>query len=256
MSFLKDLVGIAAPIVGNVIGGPVGGAIGSAIGGLAASGGRSGERATAQATEQQLAAIKEAQDRINLGAETSQGFFEPLSQVGQRGVDLSGFLADPNAQAQLAQNNPLFQLGLQNLNQQTNKSAASRGRLTAGDTLMQLQNNATLAAQPLIDRQRQDILNLLNLGQNVAGQQANIEGNASRAIAELLTGGGATQAAGTIAGENAATARRGNIFDIGSQLFGNQDVQNAIGNLGLGSLFGGGSSTPATTSRFGTGPMF
>ena len=255
MSFLKDLVGIAAPVIGSAFG-PVGGAIGSAIGGAVAGGGRSGERATQQATAQQLAAIKEAQDRINLGAETSQGFFEPFAGVGQRAVDLSSFLADPNAQADFAQNNPLFQLGLQNLNEQTQKSAASRGRLTAGDTLMQLQDNATLAAQPLIDRQRQDILNLLNLGQGVAGQQANIEGNASRAIADLMTGGGATQAAGTIAGENAATARRGNIFDIGSQLFGNQDVQNSIGGLFNG-LFGSNSTVSApTTSRFGTGPMF
>lgn len=35
MGFLKDLVGIAAPIAGTIIGGPVGGAIGGALGGLA-----------------------------------------------------------------------------------------------------------------------------------------------------------------------------------------------------------------------------
>jgi len=253
MSFLKDLVGIAAPVIGSAFG-PVGGAIGSAVGGAIAGGGRGDERAAGRATAQQLEQIQNAQDRINLGAETSQGFFEPYSQVGQRGVDLAGFLGDPNAQAQFAQNNPLFQLGLDNLNTQTNKSAASRGRLTAGDTLMQLQNNATLAAQPLIDRQRQDILNLLNFGQGIAGQQSNVETNASRAISDLMTGAGATQAAGTIAGQNAANARRGNIFDIGSQLFGNQDVQNAIGGFDFGSLFGGNNS--GTYNNAPSGPMF
>lgn len=37
MSFLKKLVGVAAPILGSVIGGPAGGAIGSAIGGAFAT---------------------------------------------------------------------------------------------------------------------------------------------------------------------------------------------------------------------------
>jgi len=255
MSFLKDLVGIAAPVIGTAFG-PVGGAIGSAISGAIAGGGSGGVNAANKATRQQLEAIQNAQDRINLGADTAQGFFEPFSGVAQRGVDLSSFLADPNAQAQFAQNNPLFQLGMDRLTGDINQSAAARGRLTAGDTLEQLSQSGMLAAQPLIDRQRQDILNLLNLSQGVAGQQANIETNASRAIADLLTGAGATQAAGTVSAQNQEAARRGNLFDIGSQLFGNQDVQNAVSNIDFGSMFGfGGTSTP-TTSRFGTGPTF
>ena len=230
MSFLKSLVGIAAPIAGAAFG-PVGAAVGSAVGGLVAGAGSGGVNAAKQSTAEQLAAIQAGQDRINQGAQTSQDFLAPFAGVGQQGVDLAGFLGDPNAQAQFAQNNPLFDLGLQNLNEQTNKSAASRGRLTAGDTLNQLQNNATLAAQPLIDRQRQDIMNLLGIGQNVAGQQVGVESNASTNIANLLTGGGATQAAGTIAGQNAKQARMGNIFDIGSQLAGNQGVQDFVGGL-------------------------
>jgi hypothetical protein len=246
MSFLKNLAGIAAPIAGAALGGPVGGAIGAAIGGLVAGGGSQGERASRRATKQQLAAIQDAQNRVDLGAQASQDFLTPFAEVGQQGLDLAGFLGDPNAQAQFAQNNPLFQLGLDNLNTQTNKSAAARGRLTAGDTLMQLQNNATLAAQPLIDRQRQDILNLLNIGQNTAGQQVGVEQTASQQISDLITGGGSTQAAGTIAGENAASARRGNIFDIGSKLAGNQDVQDYVTNL-----FGTNNTTPPDTSNLG-----
>lgn len=231
MGFLKDIIGVAAPIVGGVLGGPVGSAIGGAVGGLFASGGDKGEQAVQQSTAEQLAAIKAAQERTEQGGVTSQQFLEPLAGVGQRGIDLAGFIGDPNAQAQFAQNNPLFDLGLQNLNEQTQKSAASRGRLTAGDTLTQLQNNATLAAQPLIDRQKQDILSLLNIGQNTAGQQVGVEQNITQQLTDLITGGGATQAAGTIAGENAASAQRGNIFDIGSQLAGNPDIQDFIGGL-------------------------
>jgi len=231
MGFLSDIVGIAAPIAGSIIGGPVGGAIGSAVGGLVAGGGSGGVQAAGQATEEQLEAIRQAQERTEQGAATSQQFLSPLAGVGQQGIDLAGFLGDPSQQASFLESNPLFQLGLQNLNEQTQKSAASRGRLTAGDTLTQLQQNATLAGQPLIDRQRQDIMNLLGISQNVAGQQVGIEQGTTRQLTDLITGGGATQAAGTIAGQNAQTARAGNIFDIGTQLAGNQGVQDFVGGL-------------------------
>lgn len=248
MGFLSKIAGIAAPLIGTALGGPVGGAIGSAVGGFIAGGGDQGQRAAGQATEQQLAAIQGAQDRVNQGAVTSQNFLQPLAGVGQRGVDLSGFLGDPQAQAELAFNNPIFQLSRQALTEDINRSAASRGRLTAGDTLEQLQNAGAVAAQPFIDRQRQDILNLLGISQNVSGQQVGVEQNASQQIADLLTGGGATQAAGTIAQGNAATAQRGNIFDIGSQLAGNQDIQNL-----LGGLFN--STPPPSSGSFNNAPV-
>ncbi len=52
MGFLKDLVGIAAPIAGTIIGGPVGGAIGGALGGLASGSGQ--PKAQTSTTQQQL----------------------------------------------------------------------------------------------------------------------------------------------------------------------------------------------------------
>ncbi|MGB0943140.1 MAG: hypothetical protein ACPGUE_12090 [Marinomonas sp.] len=250
MSFLKDIVGAAAPVVGSFLGGPLGGAVGSAIGGLVAGGGSGQVDATRQATAEQMAAIREAQNRITSGAETAQGFLTPFAGVGQRGIDLSTFLADPAQQASFLESNPLFQLGLDNANMQTNKSAAARGRLTAGDTLEQLNRNAMLVGQPLIDRQRQDILNLLSVGQTTAGQQVGVEQNTARALADLLTGGGATQAAGTIAGANAESARKGNIFDIGMQLAGNQDVQDFVGGL-----FNSPSSSTGSFANAPIGPL-
>lgn len=243
MSFLKDIVSIAAPIVGTAVGGPVGGAIGSAIGGAVASSGQ--ESAANQATAEQLAAIQQAQERTEQGIASSQAFFDPLAQVGQRGIDLAGFLADPQAQAKLAFNNPLFQLSREALTEDINQSAASRGRLTAGDTLVQLQNAGAVAAQPFIDRQRQDILNLLNIAGTTAGQQSGIEQRGTQQLVDLITGGGATQAAGTIAAQNAQTSQLGNLFDIGQTLAGNQDVQDFVGGL-----FGG---TPSATPIAGFG---
>lgn len=52
MGFLKDLVGIAAPIAGTVLGGPLGGAIGGALGGLASGSGQPKSHTTTQ--QQQL----------------------------------------------------------------------------------------------------------------------------------------------------------------------------------------------------------
>ena len=52
MGFLKDLVGIAAPIAGTILGGPVGGAIGGALGGLASGSGQPKSHTTTQ--QQQL----------------------------------------------------------------------------------------------------------------------------------------------------------------------------------------------------------
>ena len=52
MGFLKDLVGIAAPIVGTMVGGPLGGSIGGALGGLVSGSGQ--PKSTSQTTQQQL----------------------------------------------------------------------------------------------------------------------------------------------------------------------------------------------------------
>ncbi len=144
--------------------------------------------------------------------------FDPLAGVAQQGIEQAGFLTDPQAQFDFLQQNPLFQMGLQNVNEQIQQSAASRGRLTAGDTLEQLTQASTLASQPLIDRQRQDIMGLLNLGQGVAGQQGQIDLSTAGQITDLLTGGAAARAAGTVGAQSARTGATGNIFDLGSTI--------------------------------------
>ena len=224
MGFLKKILPAAATAVGAYYGGPQGAAIGNQIGTAIAGGG--GKGAANKATAEQLAAIQAAQDRINQGSDASQGFLQPYQQVGEQGLDQSGFLTDPQAQFDFLQNNPLFQMGLDNANEQTSKFAASRGRLSAGDTLQQLNQNALLTAAPLIRDQKLSIQDLLTRGQNTAFGQVNVEQNAAQQISDLLTGGGATKAAGTIAGQNAKTANAGNLFDIAQMIAGNQQVQD------------------------------
>ena len=105
--------------------------------------------------------------------EEGQGFLAPFGGVGLQGVEQAGFLTDPQAQFDFLQNNPLFQMGLDNANRQTQQSAASRGRLSSGDTLQALNQNALLTASPLIQSQKQSIGDLLNFGGGIATNQAN-----------------------------------------------------------------------------------
>jgi len=182
-----------------------------------------------QSAAQQVAGANQAIGTVGDAAGRAQGFFDPFQQIGQQGLSQAGFLGDPQAQFDFLQNNPLFQMGLDNLNQQTQFGAAAGGRLNAGDTLQQLNNNSLLAASPLLDRQRQDIMAQLGIGTGIAGQQAGIEQNLGSNIANLQTGIGAAQAAGTV---GAANARAGG---LAGQLGG--AIGGGITGL-VGGLFG------------------
>lgn len=157
--------------------------------------------ASKAAEEEQNAALLSAQEELRRSTGEAQGFLQPFGDVGQQGVDLAGFLTDPSQQQSFLESNPLFQLGLQNLNQQTNKSAASIGRLSAGDTLLQLQNNATLAGQPLIQDQKRSIIDLLNFGSGTSRSQANAALGLGSNISNLIQDQGNVAAAG-IQGRN------------------------------------------------------
>lgn len=150
---------------------------------------------------EQDSALLLAQEELRRATGEAQGFLAPFGDVGQQGVDLAGFLTDPSQQSSFLQSNPLFQLGLDNLNRQTNQSAASRGRLSAGDTLTQLQQNATLAGQPLIQDQKQSIIDLLNFGSGTSRAQANTALGLGSGISGLIQDRGNVAASG-IAGRN------------------------------------------------------
>ena len=158
---------------------------------------------------------------LQRGKSEGQGFLQPFEQLGQQGLDQAGFLTDPQAQFDFLQNNPLFQLGLDNANTQTNKFAASRGRLSAGDTLQQLNQNALLTASPLIADQKNSIQNLLGQGLNVGQTQANTALGVGSQLAEQQTGIGNALAAGQVGAANAQA----------------QGAQNVAGLAGLAASF-------------------
>jgi hypothetical protein len=139
-----------------------------------------GTHAAGEAKDASKAAESAQQDALGRSiaetrraTEEGQGFLAPFGGVGLQGVEQAGFLTDPQAQFDFLQNNPLFQMGLDNANRQTQQSAASRGRLSSGDTLQELNQNALLTASPLIQSQKQSIGDLLNFGGGIATNQAN-----------------------------------------------------------------------------------
>ena len=182
--------------------------------------GDEGAKAAQRAAGTQAAAGRDAIIAQQEAAQRGQEFLSPFTQIGQQGIDQAGFLTDPNAQFDFLQSNPLFQMGLDNANRVTQQSAASRGRLSAGDTLEQLNNNALLTAQPLINQQSQNIRGLLNVGTGIAGSQANIETGLGANVGGLLTDIGAAQAAGQVGAANARTAGTQQLLNIAGTLGG------------------------------------
>ena len=158
--------------------------------------------AVTEAEAAQLAALDTAQLELRTQQGIAQGFLDPFAGVGQQGVDIASFLTSPQEQFDFLQNNPLFQLGLDNANTQTNQMAASRGRLSSGDTLQQLNNNALLVGQPLIADQKNSIIDLLNFGSGTSRAQANAALGLGSDISGLIQDQGNVQAA-SIASQNA-----------------------------------------------------
>ena len=186
-----------------------GGAISNAADDLT---GKTAADAANEAARIQSEAARSGVAATEAGTERGLGFLEPFGSLGQSGVDQAGFLTDPQAQFDFLQNNPLFQMGLDNLNTQTNQSAAARGRLSAGDTLQQLTANSLLAATPLIQQQKQSIGNLLNFGAGVSGNQANIATGGAANVANLIGSQGAAEAAGRVGAANASGVGTNNIL--------------------------------------------
>ena len=206
MGFFSDITSVAT---GGVLGGSS--LLDPLVGGIT---GKTQADAAEKAAAQQIAAGQQAIQATQAATAEGQQFLSPFGELGQRGLDLSGFLANPQAQFDFLQSNPLFQASLDAANTQTQNQAASRGRLSAGDTLQQLSNNVLLSAQPLIANQRQDINNLLNLGTGVAQTQANVAIGQGSNVGNLLTDIGTARSAGTIGVGNARAAFPSNLVNL------------------------------------------
>lgn len=180
--------------------------------------GKSAERAAAAAAAaQEQAALDAIQQEIEQRS-IAQGFLEPYSGVGLMGLDQASFLTDPQQQFDYLQNNPLFDLALENANRATLQGAAAGGRLASGDTLTGLSNNVLLSAQPLINQQSSNIAGLLDFGLGTAQTQGNIAIGQGTNVGNLLTDIGDIQAAGIVGGANAGISGTQNIANTAAQI--------------------------------------
>ena len=198
--------------------------------------------------EQRRAAALAMEEQRRASAE-GQGYLAPFGAIGQQGLDQMGFLNDSQAQYDWLQGNPLFQMGLDNANQVTQASSAARGRLSAGDTLMQLNNNALLTASPLIADRKNDIWNQLGMGQSLATTQANtalglgsnlasLQSGLGNTLSGLQTGIGNSRSAGIIGAQNGRDQGLGNMLNLGGLAYsafggGAPDYAGANNDVGL-----------------------
>jgi len=171
------------------------------------------ERAALNAAEIQARAGQEAIAGGRAATEQALGFFEPFAGAAQQGFEGASFLTDPQERFDFLQNNPLFQLQLENANRRTEQQASAQRRLSFGDTLQQFSNNVLLASQPLLATQDQNVTNLLKFGGDVATSQANIATGQEARIGDITTDIGAARAAGLVGGANAQLAARENLSD-------------------------------------------
>lgn len=132
----------------------------------------------------------------------------PYQILGQRGLEQASFLGDPQAQHEFLQNNPLYQASLDNANRATLASSAADGRLSSGTTLQDLSNNTLLAAQPLLDAQRQDILSQLGIGSGISSGIADLQIERGLSSGNILGQIGDVQASGIVGYKNRQDARK------------------------------------------------
>jgi len=176
--------------------------------------GKDAAKAAVRAGEIQADAAQAGIEETRLAKEDALAFLNPFRELGQTGIDQASFLTDPGQQFAFLQDNPLFDFALNNANRETQNLAAARGRLSAGDTLQQLTNNAFTQASPLIAGQKSSILDLLNFGQNANVASANASIGAGTGISELLASQGAAQASGKVGAANAKQNAAGNLTSL------------------------------------------
>lgn len=194
---------------------------------------RQARKASKSAAKAQAQAGREAIAFQEQQAERGLGILQQFDPLIERGMAASDFLANPEAQASFLENNPIFQLALDEANAGTRARAASLGRLGAGDTDSELARNVFLAGIPLIDRQRQDVSNLLNTGIGVGTSQANILQGLAAGVSPVITDIGASNAAGIIGANNASQQGVQNLFGLFGQFAGGgafgSELQNVFG---------------------------
>ena len=163
--------------------------------------------AAKKGSAQQVAASERALAQL-------RGDLDPFKQLGLDQIQgVQSLASDPQAQMDFLQSNPLFQGLADESARQVFGNKAAQGKLASGGTQAELQNQIMLQGNDLINQQLNRQLPLLNMGQNSAAQQG-------AGSANLITGIGNAQAAGTIGAGNASASGIDNIIGAASGIAG------------------------------------
>lgn len=176
--------------------------------------------ASRRAARTQAQAGREAIDFQEAQADRGLDILSQFDPLVDRGMAVSDFLADPDAQFQFLQDNPLFQMALDEANAGTRARQAASGKLYSGETGSELARNVFLSGIPLLDRQRQDVSNLVNTGVGLGTSKANILQGLSAGVSPIITDIGASNAAGIIGASNARQQGIQNLFGLFGQFAG------------------------------------
>lgn len=182
----------------------------------------SGATAAEDAAGQQSRAADRAIDVAEESRDIARGDLEPYRNFGQSQMAGLEAMFTPEGQQAYLESNPMFAMSRDNLNQETMKAMASRGRLGTGDTLNEVSMNTLRAGQPLIDRQTNNLFNAVNMGQSSAAGQANTALQSGAGISDLLTQQGNAQAAGTMGRYNQQSGFWSNVLNASGVEWGSQ----------------------------------
>lgn len=181
------------------------------LGGDAADAAKDAARTQAQATEKAIELQRESRD-------LAREDLSPFKTFGSDQINALTAILNPQGQLDYLQNNPLLQLGMDNLNTATMQSQAARGKLGSGSTLSALQNNAFLAGMPLLQNQQNQLFNAVNLGQASAAGQANTALQTGNALSALTQDRGNALASGIVGAQGAEQAGINNLLSLGGKL--------------------------------------
>ncbi len=212
----------------------VGAAAAVASAGMDIYSGISAGGAANKASAQQQAAINAANNSLGTNYGAAEGYLSPYASTGTEANSLlKQMMTNPSAFQAGFQASPGYQYNLQQQQGAINNSAAARGGLAGGNTLMALQNNASGLADQDYQQYISNLMSNANMGMSADQGIAQLQAQYGQNISNNLLGIGASQSAATVTGNNAMNSgisgAIGNIAGITPSQY--QGLGNALGSV-------------------------
>lgn len=213
MGLLKKI----GKIAGKALTGDFLGAAGSAIGAIA------GSKGSKRAGKASAAGYAAAGDELRNGLTAATGYQRPFLDMASPAInsltalnsgDYSGFESSPD-----------YQFALQQGGQAVDRSAAARGNLNSGNTLVAQQRFGQGLAGQQLGAYRNSLFQTIGTGQHAADNLTSATLNTSQGIGNTLIGGGDARASGIVGSTNAITGGIEDLAGVAGNMVGNKLVK-------------------------------